>query len=86
MNKKLLLFGALIFSVVSYSQDYRYTQNLFSSSTTIPNVVYGSAPFIQGPLYTMEESTTTKNLVMDIFKPTGDTFALRPAIIMAHFY
>ena len=84
MNKKLLLFGVLIFSVVSYSQDYRYTQNLFSSSTTIPNVVYGSAPFIQGPLYTMEESTTTKNLVMDIFKPTGDTFALRPAIIMAH--
>ena len=32
----------------------------------------------------MEESTTTQNLVMDIFKPTGDSFTLRPAIIMAH--
>ena len=84
MNNKLLLFVLLLFSFVVRSQDYRYTKTLFSSSTPINNVVYGTAPFIQGPLYTMEESTATQNLVMDIFKPTGDTFTLRPAIIMAH--
>jgi len=84
MNNKSLLFVALIFSVLGYSQDHRYTQTLFSSSTPITNVVYGTASSLQGPLFTMEESTTVQNLVMDIFKPTGDSFILRPAIIMAH--
>ncbi len=84
MKTKLLLSIILLVSFDIWSQDYRYTQTLFPTSTPINNIVYGTAPFIQGPLYTMEESTTTQNLVMDIFKPTGDTFTLRPAIIMAH--
>ena len=84
MKQKLILFAFLTFQIFSWSQDYRYTNSLFSSSTSISNVVYGSAPAIDGPLYTMEESTSPQNLVMDIFKPTGDTFALRPAIIFAH--
>ena len=83
MNAKLPIV-LLLFSFAVWSQDYRYTKTLFSSSTPITNIVYGTAPFIQGPLYTMEESTATQNLVMDIFKPTGDNFTLRPAIIMAH--
>lgn len=82
-NKYYLLL-ALLFQLLSWSQQYRYTRTLFPSATAITNVVYGTAPFINGPLYTMEESTTTQNLVMDIFKPTGDSFTLRPAIIMAH--
>ncbi|RAR71575.1 PKD domain-containing protein [Flavobacterium aciduliphilum] len=84
MKKGTFLLLFMLSFVVGLAQDYRYTKTLFPSSTAIPNVVYGTAPFIDGPLYTMEESTTTQNLVMDIFKPTGDTFSLRPAIIMAH--
>lgn len=82
--KKYYLLLVLLIQALSWSQDHRYTRTLFPSATAITNVVYGTAPFIDGPLYTMEESTTTQNLVMDIFKPTGDTFNLRPAIIMAH--
>lgn len=84
MKQKLLLIIILIFQTFSWSQNHRYTSTLFPSSTAISNVIYGSAPAINGPLYTMEESTSTQNLVMDIFKPTGDSFALRPAIIFAH--
>ena len=77
----LLLF---LIQIKSWSQDYRYTNDLFSSSTPITNVVYGSAPALNGPFYSNEASTTPQNLIMDIFKPTGDTFTLRPAIIFAH--
>lgn len=84
MNKKLLFLVLLTFSGLAWSQAHRYTQTLFSSATAINNVVYGTAPFLQGPLYTVEGSTATQNLVMDIFKPSGDTFTLRPAVIMAH--
>ncbi len=84
MKQKLLLVAILSFQFLSWSQDYRYTNTLFSASTTLPNVVYGVAPALNGPLYTNESSTSSQNLIMDIFKPTGDTFALRPAIIFAH--
>ena len=84
MKHKLLLIGFLSIQFLSWSQDYRYTNTLFSASTTLPNVVYGVAPALNGPLYNNESSTTPQNLIMDIFKPTGDTFALRPAIIFAH--
>lgn len=84
MKKKLLLIAFLFLQMLSWSQDYRYTANLFSASTIIPNVVYGAAPALNGPFYSSESSTSPQNLVMDIYKPTGDTFALRPAIIFAH--
>ncbi len=74
----LLVFGFL------FSQNHRYTTDLFPASTVIPNVVYGTAPFVDGPAYTMEESTTISDLLLDIYQPTGDTFGLRPAIIFAH--
>jgi acetyl esterase/lipase len=80
-NHFLILF---LIQLVSWGQNHRYTSTLFPTSTIINNVVYGAAPFINGPLYTVESSTTIQNLVMDIYKPTGDTFALRPAIIFAH--
>ena len=84
MKKKLLLIAFLFLQMLSWSQDYRYTANLFSTSTIIPNVVYGTAPALNGPFYSLESSTSSQNLLMDIYKPTGDTFALRPAIIFAH--
>jgi acetyl esterase/lipase len=82
--KNLILFALLTLLNFSFGQDHRYTTNLFSTSTAINNVVYGTAPFINGPSYTVESNTAIQNLVMDIYKPTGDTFNLRPAIIFAH--
>lgn len=82
--KKILSLVLITFHFISWGQNYRYTTTIFPSSTTTSNVVYGTAPFINGPFYTVESSTTTKNLVMDIYQPTGDVFSLRPAIIFAH--
>ena len=84
MKQKLLLFALLLIQFLGFSQRYRYTNTLFPASTITQDVVYGSAPFIDGPLYTMEQSTTTQNLVMDVYKPQGDTFTNRPVIIFAH--
>ncbi len=82
--KNIFFLGILTLHFLSFGQDHRYTTSLFSSATVINNVVFGTAPFINGPLFTVESNTTIQNLVMDIYKPTGDTFTLRPAIIFAH--
>lgn len=71
-----------IFSQAS-AQDYRYVETIFPASVITSNVVYGSAPFLNAP-YVDESSTTTQNLVMDIFQPQGDVLNNRPAIIFAH--
>lgn len=84
MFKKVLFLIIITSQLISLGQDYRYTNTLFPSSTKTSNVVYGTAPFIDGPFYTVESSTTAQSLLMDIYKPTGDTFSLRPAIIFAH--
>ncbi len=81
---KQLLFITLALFQFSWSQNHRYTTSLFASSTPITNVIYGISPAINGPFYTVESSTSNQNLVLDIYKPTGDTFSLRPAIILAH--
>jgi PKD repeat protein/poly(3-hydroxybutyrate) depolymerase len=83
MKLKIFLISIVIpwFCV---AQDYRYTNTLFSNSTKTSNVVYGNAAFINGPFHTVENSTTNQNLIMDIYRPTGDTFNLRPAVIFAH--
>jgi len=46
-------------------------------------VVYGIAPSVDG-FGTVESSTTPQNLLMDVYKPQGDTFTNRPVIIFAH--
>ena len=84
MKNTFIIIVFLVLHSNFWAQNHRYTSTIFPSSTAINNVVYGSAPAINGPLYTMEESTSPQNLVMDIFQPTGDVFALRPAIIFAH--
>lgn len=66
-----------------FSQQYRYTNTLFSSSTITQNVIYGTAPSVDG-FGTVESSTTLQNLKMDVYSPTGDTFSKRPVIIFAH--
>lgn len=83
MKLKIFLLSALI-PLFCLAQDYRYTNTLFSNSTKTSNVIYGNAPFIGGTFFTVESNTTNQNLVMDIYRPTGDTFNLRPAVIFAH--
>jgi acetyl esterase/lipase/PKD repeat protein len=77
----LALFISVYFS--SQAQTHRYTNVLFSSATKTTDVIYGSAPFINAP-YFVENNTTVQNLLMDIYQPTGDVLAMRPAIIYAH--
>jgi len=83
MERKVLLALLLITSIV-FSQEYRYTNNLFTSTIKVENVVYGNAPFINTALSFNESSTTDGDLVMDIYYPDGDTETQRPAIIFAH--
>ncbi len=68
---------------MGYSQRYRYTNTLFPSSTITQNVIYGTAPSLDG-FGTVESSTTPQNLKMDVYMPTGDNFTNRPVIIFAH--
>lgn len=82
--KKMLVISILFLAFLSWAQNRRYTSNLFPSATAINNVVYASAPAINGPFFTVESSTADQDLVMDIYQPTSDTFELRPAVILAH--
>ena len=82
--KKILLTFLVTVQFIGWSQNHRYTTSLFPGSTRLNDIVYGTAPAINGPFYTVESSTTPQNLVMDIYQPTGDSFTLRPAVILAH--
>ena len=83
MKLNYFVLIALIIPFLGYSQRYRYTNTLFPSSTITQNVIYGTAPTLDG-FGTVESSTTPQNLVMDVYRPTGDTFTNRPVIIFAH--
>lgn len=50
MKLKLFLLS-LVIPVFCFSQEYRYTNTLFSNSTKTSNVVYGNAPFIGGTFF-----------------------------------
>lgn len=83
--KKLSLWVLCLISLTtaSIAQNYRYVETLFSSSELTQNIIYGTAPFLN-LTYENEASTTTSNLVMDIYEPADDPLSLRPAIIFAH--
>ena len=83
MKQKILLLAILLIQFLGFSQRYRYTNTLFPVSTITQNVIYGTAPSVDG-LGTVESSTTPQNLLMDVYKPEGDTFTNRPVIIFAH--
>lgn len=84
MIKKLLL-GLLLFTTVTFSQDYRYTETLFANTIKTSDIVYGNAPFkTNWAVSTDEWSTDNRDLVMDIYIPDGDTETKRPAVIFAH--
>lgn len=84
MNKKLLL-GLLLLSSIVFSQDYRYTNTLFTNATKTADIVYGNAPFkTNWAVSTDEWDTDNRDLVMDVYTPEGDTETKRPAIVFAH--
>lgn len=86
MDFKIFRFTTLCLTLFIYSaeaQNYRYTSTLFPSSTITSNVVYGTANFLNGP-YNDENNTSVGNLVMDIYRPQGDTCTNRPVILFAH--
>jgi carboxylesterase type B len=53
----------------------RYRDQVFSSVTVTPNITYGSAVNLEGQTITLQ---------MDMYQPTGDTNAGRPAIVWVH--
>jgi predicted esterase len=53
----------------------RYRDQVFSNVTVTPNLQYGSAPDI---------NNQPEALTLDLYRPTGDTNASRPAVIWAH--
>jgi len=67
-----------------FSQDYRYTNTLFSTIIKTSDIVYGNAPFINTINSFNESSTTNGDLIMDIYTPDGDIETSRPTIIFAH--
>ena len=82
--KKILLPFIFIFCYITLTaQVKRYTETIFPSSTVTSNVVYDTAPFLDSP-YSKESSTTTEDLIMDVYQPTGDTHNNRAAIIFVH--
>lgn len=83
MKKILLPFVFIFFYISLVAQVKRYTETIFASSTVTPDVVYDTAPFLNSSYYN-ENSTTTEDLIMDVYQPTGDTHNNRAAIIFAH--
>lgn len=85
MNFRTLLSLVLVLCIanISFAQDYRYTENQYSTTSVISDVVYGTAPFVE-TILGVESITTTGNLLLDMYVPDGDTNTLRPVIVFAH--
>lgn len=84
LKKKILILLSVVVSIFcAKAQNYRYTNTIFPYSSITSNVVYGQADFLDYP-YSNESNTSTGNLIMDIYQPSGDTCSNRPVIIFAH--
>jgi acetyl esterase/lipase len=53
----------------------RYRDQVFSAVTTTPDITYGTAP---------DDSGNQVALKLDLYQPTGDTAAKRPAVVWVH--
>ncbi len=88
VTKSLLVFALLfgwtaanLFAQIPYNN--RYKQEIFPQISIETDVIYGNAPALSPP-YLNENNTFPQDLLMDIYKPVGDTLLHRPAIICAH--
>lgn len=82
MRASLLVLSFVLCQAL-LAQDRRYVETIFPSSTITNDVVYGQALFLNA-VYNNETNTTIRDLVMDIYEPTGDAHDQRAAIIFAH--
>jgi acetyl esterase/lipase len=53
----------------------RYRDQVFSAVTTTPDITYGTAP---------DDNGNQVALKLDLYQPTGDTAAKRPAVVWVH--
>ncbi|MCX6245731.1 MAG: PKD domain-containing protein [Bacteroidetes bacterium] len=79
----MVLAAFLFFIGIAGSQNYRYVNTIFPSAMKTTGIIYGTAAFLNSP-FINESSTTTGNLVLDLYQPLNDTLTKRPAIIFAH--
>ncbi len=75
--RRTLLFGSawLATSAALWGAPVRYKDNVFTSATVTSNIQYGSSKTFSGG---------TENLLMDVYRPQGDTAKLRPLFIFVH--
>jgi acetyl esterase/lipase len=80
--RRLLLLGVLAVVVAGCDLEpipgrgpLRYRDEIFSGTTTVENVAYGSA---------VNEQGQTQTLTLDVYRPAGDRVTKRPLIIWVH--
>lgn len=80
MRKKLQLvatFGLLACSFQGFSQQ-RFLNNVFTSVTTTPNVIYSNN------ISVLTGTPAATDLYMDVYEPTADTMDARPMVVVLH--
>ncbi len=85
MKSNILLITSLFIIQVLFAQvpSYRYSKYITTSVSKTNNFTYRTAAHLNSP-YVNENSTTSSAVTCDIYRPTGDTFTNRPAVIVAH--
>ena len=68
--------------MIGFGQQIRYLDDVFSSVTVTPNVIYATNISVLPMLQSLPPAPTT--LTCDIYEPTGDIYTERPVIILAH--
>lgn len=84
MMKKFVLasFTFLMMPMILFGQT-RYLDSLFAPTLSQGDVIYGQAPALNFP-YFFENSTSSQDLLMDVYTPQGDLNTDRPCIVFAH--
>jgi Secretion system C-terminal sorting domain len=78
MKKRLLLIAMLVMAATMPALAQRYLSEIFSSTSTMANVVYGAN------ITVITGQPALDSLRMDIYTPMGDTATDRPVIFIAH--
>ncbi len=79
---QLLLLLFVTMSFVSFAQEGRYLEEVFTDVTVSSDVTYGqNATVLFVPLV---GEAVTQSLKMDIYEPTGDTETNRPLVLVFH--
>lgn len=73
----------LLLFPLSLRSQCRYFDRIFSTVNKTANISYGNAPAITS-IYLSESITTSQDLKVDVFQPSGDVETNRALIIFAH--